>query len=301
MSIAFFSEHALNRLRERTKLSHNDAVRLLSDDRSIIVVSDQSQHGTHRLIFSQADDAFFIVLTDRNNSVITVLPKQAAELSAVKKRDMRFAKFLALAPADVRMACRHIFWNFHANVLVAKNSKSSKVIRIPLPQFRAEPHGWDYRRLITAPEFLQATREALAERHRADGVIIRHGKKKGVYEIKTMCPLIAEHNLRIAAALSVEDANDCVQAQLLKQPKNDGSKPTMQIFARLQNADGDCRDILVTTLGGSNMHDHRPEHAKHLVRRELMSCAMMIRGSTVVSLYTMNRDGDMADFSLDGM
>lgn len=301
MPVAFFSEHALARLRERTNLSHSDAVALLSDDRSVIVVGDQSQHGTHRLIFSPADGAFFIVVTDRKNSVITVLPKQAAELSAVKKQDMRLAKFLALAPADVRMACRHIFWNFNATVLATKNRDSPRIFRIPLPQFSAEQYGWDYRRLITATEFLQALGEALAERGHADGVIIRHGKKKGVYEIKTTCPLIVEHSRRIADGLSENGGGGSAHHArvTLKQPKHDGTKPMIRIFARLRNSDGACREMLVTTMDGTSMHDGGlTEHAKHLVMRELMSCTVMIGGDTVASLYMVNSDGDTADISL---
>ena len=74
MKDIIFSEHAISRIWERTKLSLTD-VRRLFELRNYVPIGVHNQTGhAHRLFYSEPDDDYFVAVEDeRAREIITVL------------------------------------------------------------------------------------------------------------------------------------------------------------------------------------------------------------------------------------
>lgn len=70
-----FSFHALERVRGRLALSHNDLLDLLDTGLFVNIGQENGNHRVHKLFYSQPDGMCFVAIHDvKTNTIITVLP-----------------------------------------------------------------------------------------------------------------------------------------------------------------------------------------------------------------------------------
>ncbi len=91
MRSAKLTRHAEERLLERSKLHPDTLRRLLDRGASITIATQKGGRHAKRLLYSNADESWFIVIQDSNNGgVLTVIPldfvKDRLPVTAAQKR-----------------------------------------------------------------------------------------------------------------------------------------------------------------------------------------------------------------------